>query len=120
MPQAKRYALVVEDDELQRQLINVILVDSGFDVLQSDTAEAAMIILEEVGHDLSLMVTDVRLNGEMSGSQLAKHADQKFPKIKVIVTSGKDLLPTLPEGTTFLRKPYKPLDLMREAQAVTA
>jgi DNA-binding NtrC family response regulator len=117
MPQTKRYALVVEDDELQRQMITNILNDSGFEVLQSDTAEAAMVILEEIGHDLSLVMADVRLNGDMPGSQLAKFAKQLFPNIKFIITSGKDW-PVLPEGTIFLRKPWKPVELMREAQAV--
>jgi DNA-binding NtrC family response regulator len=117
MSRAKRYALVIEDDELQRQMITRILEGSGLEVLQCDTAEAAMIVLEEVGHDLSLMVADVRLNGDMPGSQLAKFARQLFPNIKVIITSGKEW-PVLPEGAVFLRKPWKPLDLMREAQAV--
>jgi two-component system, cell cycle response regulator CpdR len=114
--EAKRYALVVEDDLVQRQMVRTILEANGFEVLQSDTAEAAQIILEQVGHDLSLMVTDVRLNGDMSGSQLAKFAKQLFPNVKLIVTSGKDW-PILPDGATFLRKPWKPLDLIREAKA---
>jgi DNA-binding NtrC family response regulator len=114
--QTKRYALVVEDDEVQRRMVQSILESNGFEVLQSDTAETAQIILEEIGHDLSLMVTDVRLNGEMPGSQLAKFARQLFPNIKLIVTSGKEW-PVLPEGTTFLRKPWKPVDLIREAKA---
>jgi CheY-like chemotaxis protein len=114
--QIKRYALVAEDDALQRQLISVLLHDTGFEVLECDTAEAAMVILQEVGHDLALMVADVRLNGDMPGSQLASFARQLFPNIKVIVTSGKEW-PVLPEGATFLRKPWKPLDLMREAKA---
>ena len=112
----KRYALVVEDDEVQRRMVQSILESNGFEVLQSDTAETAQIILEEIGHDLSLMVTDVRLNGEMPGSQLAKFARQLFPNIKLIVTSGKEW-PVLPEGATFLRKPWKPVDLIREANA---
>jgi CheY-like chemotaxis protein len=117
MPQTKRYALVVEDDEMQRQLIADVLTNSGFDILQSDNAEAAVIILEEIGHDLSLLVADVRLNGEMPGSQLARFARQLFPNIKLIVTSGKDW-PVLPEGAVFLRKPWKPVELMREALSV--
>lgn len=115
MSQAKRYALVVEDDEVQRGLITDILEDSGFEVLQSDTAEAAQIILEEVGHDLTLMVADVRLNGDMKGSQLARFARQLYPNIRMIVTSGKDW-PVLPEGTVFLRKPWRPYELIREAR----
>jgi CheY-like chemotaxis protein len=114
--EVKRYALVVEDDEVQRRMVCTILETNGFEVLQSDTAETAQIILEEVGHDLSLIVADVRLNGDMPGSHLARFAKQLFPNIKVVVTSGKDW-PVLPEGAIFLRKPWKPLDLIREAQA---
>ena len=119
MPEAKRYALVVEDDSMQRQLISSILADSGFEVLTSDTAEAAIVVLEEIGHDLALMVADVRLNGDMPGSQLAKFARGLFPNIKVIITSGKEW-PTLPDGAIFLRKPWKPLDLVREAKLAIA
>ena len=118
MPEAKRYALVVEDDAMQRQLISSILGDAGFEVLTSDTAEAAIIVLEEIGHDLALMVADVRLNGDMPGSQLARFARQLYPQIKVIITSGKEW-PVLPEGAIFLRKPWKPIELMREAKSAT-
>jgi two-component system, cell cycle response regulator CpdR len=115
--QPKRYALVVEDDALQRQMICVLLQNSGFEILQCDNAEAATVILQEVGHDLALLVADVQLNGEMLGSRLANFARQLFPNIKVIVTSGK-AWPALPEGATFLRKPWKPVDLIREAKAM--
>ncbi len=119
MPQDKHYSLVVEDDPGQREMIVVLLESAGFEVLQSDTAEAAMIILQQTGHDLALLVSDVRLNGDMPGSQLAKFARQLFPNIKVIVTSGKER-PVLPEGTTFLRKPWSPLELIREARIALA
>jgi DNA-binding NtrC family response regulator len=115
MSQTKHYALVVEDDPGQREMVVVLLEGAGFDVLQSDTAEAAMIILRQAGRDLALMVSDIRLNGDMPGSQLAKFARQLFPNLKVIMTSGKEW-PVLPEGTVFLRKPWKPLDLIREAR----
>ena len=119
MSQTKRYALVVEDDIGQREMVIVLLEGAGFEVLQSDTAEAAMIILQQAGRDLSLLVSDVRLNGDMPGSQLARFARQLFPNIKVIITSGKEW-PVLPDGAIFLRKPWKPLDLVREATLAIA
>jgi DNA-binding NtrC family response regulator len=119
MSKNKRYALVVEDDQGQREMLVVLLESSGFEVLQSDTAEAAMVILQQAGRDLALLVSDVRLNGDMPGSQLAKFARQLFPNIKVIVTSGKEW-PVLPEGATFLRKPWSPLELIREAKVALA
>lgn len=117
MSQPKRYALVVEDDQMQLQMVSAILEGIDFEVLQSDSAEAAMIILEEVGHDLSLMIADVRLSGDMTGLQLAKFARQLYPSIKVIVTSGRDW-PVLPEGTIFLRKPWRPHELVHEVEAM--
>ena len=119
MSKQKNYALVVEDDLGQREMVVVLLENAGFEVMQVDTAEAAMIILQEAGRDLSLLVSDVRLNGDMPGSQLAKFARQLFPNIKVIVTSGKEW-PVLPEGATFLRKPWSPLELIREAKVARA
>lgn len=119
MQKEKRYALVVEDDPGQREMVVVLLEGAGFEVLQSDTAEAAMIILQQAGRDLSLLVSDVRLNGDMPGSHLARFARQLFPNIKVIVTSGKEW-PVLPEGAIFLRKPWKPLELIREAKLALA
>lgn len=115
MPQTKSYALVVEDDVGQRDMVVALLEGAGFEVLQSDTAEAAMIILRQAGRDLALMVSDIRLNGDMPGSQLAKFARQLFPNMKVIMTSGKEW-PVLPEGAIFLRKPWQPLELVREAK----
>lgn len=115
MARDKHYALVVEDDPGQREMIVVLLEGAGFEVLQSDTAEAAMIILQQAGRELALLVCDIRLSGEMPGSELAKFARQLFPSIKVIMTSGKEW-PAVPEGAIFLRKPWKPLDLIREAR----
>jgi len=78
MPQGKNYALVVEDDIGQREMVVVLLENAGFEVLQSDTAEAAMIILQQAGRDLSLLVSDVRLNGggaacEISSPAVSEH-----------------------------------------------
>jgi hypothetical protein len=53
----------------------------------------------------------------MNGIELANRAKGEFPRLKVIVTSGTPA-PNLPTGTTFMQKPWLPLDLLREARAV--
>lgn len=90
MSQKKHYALVVGDDLGQREMVVVLLEGAGFEVLQRDTAETAMIILEQAGRDLALLVSDIRPNGDMPGSELARFARQLFPAIKVIMTSRKE------------------------------
>jgi DNA-binding NtrC family response regulator len=119
MSPKKSYALVVEDDLGQREMVVVLLEGAGFEVLQSDTAESAMIILQEAGRDLALLVSDIRLNGDMPGSEVANFARKLFPNIKVIMTSGKER-PAVPKGAIFLHKPWKPLELIREAKLALA
>jgi hypothetical protein len=48
--------------------------------------------------------------------ELAHFARQCYPDVHVIMTSGLALKKTLPEGATFMPKPWLPLDVVREAQ----
>ena len=109
-------ALVVEDDIVQRELLTVLLRNENMDVVQCDSVEAAELVLARIGMELSLLVTDVKLAGEKSGLELAAFADKTFPSLKVIVVSGEEGL-EIPGGTCFLKKPWQPLDLLREAIA---
>jgi DNA-binding NtrC family response regulator len=108
-------ALVVEDDAMQRELAVVLLEESAMGVIQCDSAEAALDVLERMGGCLSLMFTDVNLAGAIDGLELARFAKTRFPAMHVIVTSGVPRT-GLPEGTTFLAKPWRALDVLREAE----
>lgn len=110
----KPTALVVEDDELQRASVATLLEESQMEVLQCESAEAAELILEEVGSSLCFLFTDVSLAGSMSGAELANIAASRYPQMRVVVTSGRRA-PPLPAGTTFMPKPWNSLDLLREA-----
>jgi len=112
----KPIALVVEDDVLQREWAVVLLEESEMGVLQCDSAEEALRILEKMGGCVSLMFTDVNLAGKIDGVELAHLATQCCPNIHVIVTSGRALTKSLPEGAIFMPKPWLPLDVLREAE----
>ena len=119
MGQAKPFkpiALVVEDDELQRELVAMLLEESDMGVIQCESAEAALRVLEKMGGCLSMMFTDVNLAGIIDGVDLAHFAKQRFPDLPVIVTSGAKQTKSLPEGTTFMAKPWRPLDVLRVAE----
>lgn len=111
----KHTALVVEDDQLQRELISLIFEESEMNVIQCESAEAAAMVLERAGRDLTVMFTDAQLAGEMSGLALAELARRRFPHVDVIITSGYDGL-DIPDGALFLRKPWLPLQLLCEAE----
>jgi CheY-like chemotaxis protein len=104
-------ALVVEDDALQRDVLSELLKDEGLEVLECATAEAAELVISSAGPELLAVVTDVNLEGSMTGAELAEFAKKKFPKLTVIVLSGRSA-PELPDGTIFLAKPYQPEQLL--------
>ena len=56
-------ALIVEDDQIQREMIGLLLEESDFDVIACDSAEAAEEVLQRVAGSLALLLTDVNLAG---------------------------------------------------------
>jgi CheY-like chemotaxis protein len=109
-------ALIVEDDPMQREMICLLLEESEFDVIECETGEAAQLVLRRNAEGLALMMTDVSLAGAMNGVELAYVAKQCNPKLDVIVTSGNPLPQELPDGAQFWKKPWAPLDVIREAE----
>ena len=112
----KQTVLVVEDDQLQRELVSVIFEESDMHVIACVSAEAAAAVLEKVGDRLALMFADADLGGEMSGVDLAQIATEHFPHLDVIVTSGEDVEEDMPDNVVFMQKPWLPLELLRQAE----
>jgi DNA-binding NtrC family response regulator len=112
----KPIALIVEDDTLQRELAALVLEECEMGVIQCESAEAALRVLERMGGCVSMMFTDVNLAGVIDGIDLAEFARQRFPNIHVIVTSGAMQTKSIPTGATFMPKPWLPLDVIREAE----
>ena len=109
-------ALIVEDDAMQREMISMLLEESEYEVILCETAEEALLVLDRKGRKLSFLFTDVNLAGPMSGAELAAIAHQRHPALDVVVTSGKPLNGSLPDGIKFWAKPWAALDVLREAE----
>src|SRR5215469_8372284 len=90
-------ALIVEDDAIQREMLSLLLEESGYEVIQCDSAEAAERVLENNAGALCLMMTDVQLAGRMNGVELAYVARDRNPRLDVVVTSGRPLKQPLPD-----------------------
>ncbi|MDN4988347.1 response regulator [Bradyrhizobium arachidis] len=106
-------AIVVEDDDIQREMLALLLEQSNFDVLQCEDAETAALALK-VRHP-SLVVTDINLVGKMDGVDLAHFAKQHNADMRIIVISGRPLPRPLPPGAKFFTKPVYPTMLLAEA-----
>jgi DNA-binding NtrC family response regulator len=119
MGQARHFratALIVEDDALQREMLGLLLEESGYAVIQCESAEDARRVLEQSDGALCFLMTDVQLAGHMSGVELAHLAKARNPRLDVVVTSGRPLTQPLPDGAKFWAKPWAPLDVLREAE----
>jgi DNA-binding NtrC family response regulator len=88
------------------------LKTEGLEVIECTTAEAAKLVLATTGLELRALVTDVHLDGEMSGIELAEYAKRKYPDLNIIVMSGRDA-PNLPRDWQSLQKPFRPDELLQ-------
>jgi CheY-like chemotaxis protein len=111
-------ALVVEDDPDVRDLAAALLEETELDVMEVDSAEAALGYLQEHGSDVAMIFADIRLAGSMDGVQLAKAACTLWPTIRIVLTSGAadGRLDDLPDCVTFMPKPWRGLDVLVEAE----
>jgi DNA-binding NtrC family response regulator len=111
-------ALIVEDEPYVRELAGALLEETELDVVEVDSAEAAMAYLKDQGGEVAMMFADVRLPGEMDGVQLAKAACTLWPTIRIVLTSGDPDAASddVPDCVTFMPKPWRGLDVLVQAE----
>lgn len=113
----KPTVLVVEDDETLRFLVAEALSMFDMQVIECSNADHAYRILGEV-EQVNLVLTDIRMPGQINGLELAKLIWQHWPNLPVILTSGHTNLMAerLPPHAAFMAKPWT---LEQLHQAVT-
>jgi two-component system, response regulator PdtaR len=105
--------LIVEDEPLVRLCaVDTVAAAAGFDVIEAASADEAIRILESRS-DIRVVFTDIQMPGSMDGLKLAHAVRDRWPPIKIIVTSGRELVTEddLPEGGLFFAKPYDPTEI---------
>jgi two-component system, response regulator PdtaR len=110
--------LIVEDESLVRLGAVRSIEEAGFEVIEAANADEAIRILENRS-DIRVVFTDIHMPGSMDGLKLAHAVRNRWPPIKIIVTSGHGRVSEqdLPEGGRFFAKPYEPTkitDTIRE------
>ncbi len=104
--------LVVDDEPLIRLSAIDTVREAGYGTMSASGAAQAMALLEETP-DIALLFTDIRMAGENDGLDLAKTVRQRWPDIRVIITSGHLAGVQGDDGIYFLAKPYSPEELTR-------
>ncbi len=114
MPIEKIVVLVVEDEPILRVFTVAELEDEGFDVLEAANAAEAIDKIER-NPNVQLIFTDIDMPGTMDGLRLAAFVRDRWPPIRIIVTSGNHspAASVLPEDAPFMGKPYDPKEVSR-------
>ncbi len=102
------HVLVVEDEPLIRLDVVDNLEREGFTVSEASNADEAIAVLS-TSSNIELMFTDIDMPGSMDGLKLASAVRDRWPPIKIIVTSGHKIveITDLPDGSLFFSKPYR-------------
>jgi CheY-like chemotaxis protein len=106
--------LVVEDEVLLRMNLADMTNDAGFPTYEAGNAEEALELMER-HPEIGVLFTDVNMPGSMDGLTLAQTVRERWPHVRIIVTSGRLVAQStqLPSEAIFIGKPYRMHELDR-------
>jgi PAS domain S-box-containing protein len=112
--------LLVEDDEMVRDLTRSMLEALGYAVLSVGSPTAALSLCEDRGQKIDLLVSDVVMP-EMRGPELRERLRAVRPALEVLFMSGYApalvIAPALAEDPTrFIQKPFTLAELGRSVE----
>lgn len=111
--------LMVEDEILIRMPIGDFLRGCGYRVLEASTGDEAQQLLLS-GEAPDVLFSDISMPGMVGGFELAEWVRERFPQMKIILTSGgahlNKNLADFGRAHAFLFKPYSPRLLAQTIQ----
>jgi two-component system cell cycle sensor histidine kinase/response regulator CckA len=118
--QGEGVVLLVEDEAPVRAFASRALRLRGYTVLEAESAEAALRLLDDPALDVDIFVTDVIMPG-MDGPSWVREALKQRPNVKVVFVSGyaEDSFADTQEriaNSVFLPKPFSLNDLAATVQ----
>ena len=108
--------MVVDDEPMIRRFVTMILSGSGYEVVDADTPEQAVQIMDK-NRDFDLLVTDVVMPN-VSGRELASRLTERQPGLRVLFMSGFESGAL--QGASFLQKPFRIPELLERVRQILA
>jgi DNA-binding NtrC family response regulator len=106
--------LVVDDEDLVREIVSENLMEDGLQVTGAVCAEDALEIAGRSGVP-EVLVTDVNLGPGMDGFILADEVHRRWPSVGVVIMTGNAAnfgVRGTEENERFLEKPFGPARLV--------
>jgi two-component system, cell cycle sensor histidine kinase and response regulator CckA len=114
--------LLVEDEDMVRELAREVLESAGYKVLVASRDEEATLICVEHPGEIHLLLSDVVMPGP-SGKEISDRLTVLRPAMKVLFMSGytQDAIVhhgVLDSGVKFIQKPFSPAALCKRVRVV--
>ncbi len=124
VPQGKGTVLMVDDEEIVREMAKKALTRYGYEVLLASDGLEAIDILKRHPGGISLVVLDQSMPG-MSGEEVLPELRRVRPGINVVVSSGYNEAETMAlfrghQVGGFIQKPYTSSGLAEKVKSVLA
>jgi len=104
--------LVVEDEPIQRMLASDLLQEAGYEVREAATGEEALGVLAASPDAFTHVFTDVRMPGRIDGLGLARVIAERFPQVRVVITSAHISAEEAEHCVRFVPKPWTSIDVL--------
>ncbi len=120
--------LVMDDEEIIRDVTTEILTTIGYDVVSTTDGKQAVAVYKEAkegGKPFDAVIMDLTIPGGMGGKEVIKILQEYDPEVKAIVSSGYSSDTVMAEYGKFgfsgvITKPYKASELAAKVQDVIA
>jgi len=114
--------LVVDDEELVREMAATFLSMTGYHVIEASSADEAVDVLDRTTA-VDVVFTDLRMPGRLDGIGLARWVRDHRPQTRVLITSGytsRAQQVVEVSNSPLIPKPYRPEDVVQRVRALTA
>ena len=125
LPGGTENIVVVEDNAEVRAMVAAQVRSLGYRVVEAESGDAALALLEAGSQEFDLVITDVVMPGEVDGLALARIARERWPRLAMLLTTGfANVVEDAKDGKAVefgvLRKPYRKADIAQAMRAALA
>lgn len=114
--------LLVEDDEVVRTMVRVVLEDAGYDVIEAIDGEEALERFQDNRERVQIVITDVVMP-KKSGKEVYDAIKAVRPGVKALFMSGHETAVVerrgiIESGMPYLPKPLSPEGLLCKVRSI--
>ena len=117
-PKPASVILLVDDEQMIRNLLRLVLQSHGYDVLEASNGSEALALFDKHQREIALLLTD-GVMPEITGFELSRQVVTKRPEVPVVFISA--YCATIPKELNrycCIPKPFLPADIIERVAEI--